>query len=397
MWHTKITLLNQTIIECLNETEEKKIIRAFTDLGIKLLDANFGFVWLNSSESDTLELVYRSSTTPYNPKPPKENGRNYRVLKSSVPEFVSQIQKKSDHDDVSTYMKSFVIIPIGHRGKIYGTIVLCFKKTENFLIEKRILSELLGNNAAQAITVRRLIASEQERHFIENERSKAEFIAEATHELRTPLAIIKGNIDLALRNKSVNERQFTKTLKAIDYEVQHAAELVSDLTLLIKSNQYSQRKMVSHDVRLDRLMSNITKRFKTLTDKKDISINIQNLSNISIPGDEFYLDKLFSNIIKNAIIYGREGGRIVISGKKAGKFIHVDVYDNGIGISQEDLTRIFERFYRSEEAREKNHEGTGLGLAIVKWIAEAHGGTVSVVSTKDEGSTFTVTLPMNGV
>src|SRR3989344_2545338 len=176
MFYQKIILLNNTIIKCLNETDEDTIIRSFTDLGIKLLDASFGFVWFNSHSSSVFRLVYKSVSTPYTPIVPRKYGRNYQVLKNSVPDFISYIQKKSDRNNIGMYMKSFVIIPICHRGKVYGTIVLCFKNTEKFSMEKRILSEFVGNSTAQAITVHRLLASEQERRLLESENSKTAFI-----------------------------------------------------------------------------------------------------------------------------------------------------------------------------------------------------------------------------
>ncbi len=112
-------------------------------------------------------------------------------------------------------------------------------------------------------------------------------------------------------------------------------------------------------------------------------------------GDEKYLDKLFSNIIANAVSYGKEDGFVVISGTKTAREVNINIKDNGIGISKKDLPHIFERFYRADSSRSKDTGGSGLGLAIVQWIAEAHGGNVSAVSSPGKGSTFTVTLPLS--
>ncbi|MDO8579256.1 MAG: ATP-binding protein [bacterium] len=229
---------------------------------------------------------------------------------------------------------------------------------------------------------------------IEEEKQKNEFIADATHELRTPLAIIKGNVDLALRAKSYEAKSMRETLNAIDNEVLHLDKLLSDLTLLTIEGNNFQRKINPHKVQIRELINRIVKRHQTLAKKKSIEIHIKHLTGADLPGDERYLEKLFSNIITNAILYGKVGGSVRISDKKLDGKIHIDIRDDGVGISKKDSPHIFDRFYRTESSRSKNIGGTGLGLAIVKWIAKAHGGSVTVVSRENVGSTFTVTLPL---
>ncbi len=126
----------------------------------------------------------------------------------------------------------------------------------------------------------------------------------------------------------------------------------------------------------------------------NISIKINELPKVKIVGDDFYLERLFTNIISNAISYGEQNGNIAISGKETKENIQIIIHDDGVGISEKDLPYIFERFYRAEASRSKDFGGSGLGLAIVKWIAEAHGGTVTAESTPGKGSTFTVMFPL---
>ena len=147
----KITLLNETVLKCLYETDEINIVKAFALAGIKVLGADFGFVWLNLSSPEKWELIYKTPNLPFRPKKPRANGRNFKAITSGKIEYVKNLKNTPDATYVSKYMKSFVIIPISYRGKAYGTIVLCFKQPEPFLDEKKILSIFLGNGVAQAI------------------------------------------------------------------------------------------------------------------------------------------------------------------------------------------------------------------------------------------------------
>ena len=230
---------------------------------------------------------------------------------------------------------------------------------------------------------------------LEQEKLKTSFIADATHELRTPLAIIKGNIDLALRIKN-NKGNTKKTLNAINVEVNHLAEMLSDLTILTThtENKNFQKKIVSHRINLNETLKGVANRCQKIAISKKITIITKKIPSASILGDEAYLKKLFSNIINNAILYGKENGSITITGTKSKKEITLQINDDGIGISPKDLPFIFERFYRASDAKIVNHGGTGLGLSISKWIAEAHGGTIIVTSTKKSGTTFSISFPL---
>lgn len=229
---------------------------------------------------------------------------------------------------------------------------------------------------------------------IKQEKIKLEFIADAAHELRTPLAIIKGNVDLASRPGTRGAQTIEETLKAIDNEVTHLDNLLSDLTLLTTGGEF-HRAMISRRIMLKELIPRIGSRHRAFAKKRGISIKVGQLPDVKLEGDERYLERLFSNIIANAIRYGKKGGSVWISGKKISKGVQIDIKDNGIGISEKALPHIFERFYRAESSRSKETGGTGLGLSIVQWIAEAHGGKVTVKSKEGKGSTFIVKLPLS--
>jgi signal transduction histidine kinase len=152
--------------------------------------------------------------------------------------------------------------------------------------------------------------------------------------------------------------------------------------------------MSSHQVHLPSLLSKVVRRHRSFAQKKHISITMKDVPDVTLAGDEGHLEKLFSNIIANAVSYGKEKGAVHVSGSVKKGEVSIAIRDNGIGIPKKDLPHIFERFYRVDSSRSKDYGGTGLGLAIVKWIAEAHGGTVSATSTPQKGSVFTITFPL---
>jgi signal transduction histidine kinase len=400
----EITLLNQTFLSCLNETNKIRILKAFTETGLKIIKADFGFVWLRSSVSKKLELVYKSSNLPFEPHTPNESGRNYRAIKNSFPDFVSDTKKVTDANYVSKYTKSFVIVPLVHKEFVYGSMVLCSKEKRNFTKEDRELSVSLGNTVAQAMTIHDFTAKEYENlkraemlkytwKLLQQEKIKTEFVANATHELRTPIAIIKGNVDLAIKSGFKNKKSPVSALRAIDHEIKHLSQIISDLTLITSGTEDLKDQIVFKEVNLKSLVLHVAKKTRTISCDKKISIIAKNIPDVVILGDKKYLEKMLINLTKNSVTYGKEGGRTEISVENSKKFVTIKVTDNGIGIAKNDLPRIFERFYRVDKSHSVA-ESTGLGLPIVKWVAEAHGGKVSVKSVKNKGSVFSITLPI---
>lgn len=228
------------------------------------------------------------------------------------------------------------------------------------------------------------------------EKWKVESIADATHELRTPLAIIKGNVDLAMRHISKKPKPMRSALRDINYEIKHLSSILSDLTLITSKEGELKKRIVFGKVDLKSLITKVAERCKMLAYKKNISIVAKGIPSLTILGDEGYLEKMLINLIKNSIIYGNKNGHTKILAKESRGFITVSVADDGIGISEQDLPHIFERFYRANKVHSPDGRNIGLGLAIVKWIAEIHSGTVSVKNQK-KGTIFTVSLPTKNI
>src|SRR3989344_4132259 len=241
------------------------------------------------------------------------------------------------------------------------------------------------------------LVKETKRLLVE-ERLKVESIADATHELRTPIAIIKGNVDLAMRSGKKNPKSPKSAFKAINYEIKHLSSILADLSLVTSKVWELKNRIFYEKVNLKSLIGVVIERCKPLAHKKKIRITAKGIPDLNILGDKVYLEKMLVNLVKNSIIYGHKNGRTVINAKKSKGFVAINVIDNGIGISSEDAPHVFERFYRADKYHTSGGNSIGLGLAIVKWIAEIHGGTVSVKSVKNKnnakGSVFSVSLPL---
>jgi signal transduction histidine kinase len=219
-------------------------------------------------------------------------------------------------------------------------------------------------------------------------RSQRSFVADASHELRGPLTVIRGNLDLLRRNLSEEDRQ--ESIRALEAEAARMARVVNDLLVLaeVESGPLEQQQMVSlKDMILDA-------QDRALLLAGDRHIVIERQDDLWVKGDAHKLEQLVGNLVGNGIKYTPDGGTITLSLFQDGEWARLDVADTGIGISPEHLPHIFDRFYRVDRARSRAGGGTGLGLAIVKGIALQHGGKVTVTSETGKGSTFTVWLKL---
>ena len=168
--------------------------------------------------------------------------------------------------------------------------------------------------------------------------------------------------------------------------------MINDLTLLSKFDS-SQVELNMASLRLDLLVRDIGNLFKILAEQKGIDLQVGQVQEVTILGDKVRLQQLFTNLIDNAIKYTPEGSIQVVVEKDEGNAV-VQVRDTGIGIPREEQEKIFKRFYRVDRSRSKESGGVGLGLSIAEWVAHAHRGRIEVDSELNQGSTFTVYLPL---
>lgn len=218
-------------------------------------------------------------------------------------------------------------------------------------------------------------------------RTQQRFLADVSHELRTPLTTIRGNVDL-MRRMGIADDSF---LDDIEAELERMTRLVNDLLLLARADVGSL-PIEQKPVALDTLLLDVFRQV-SMRDKA-VEVILDEVDQASILGDADRLRQLLLNLADNAVKYTPEGGVVHLALSKTQDEAHVTISDTGIGIPEEDLPYIFDRFYRVDKARARAFGGSGLGLSIAKWIVEVHGGQIDVESEVGEGTTFHVTLPL---
>jgi len=220
----------------------------------------------------------------------------------------------------------------------------------------------------------------------------AEFTADASHELKTPLCALRGEAELLLSKERTTE-DYQEGLAHFVERFDQVNRMINDLILLSKSDS-SQVELNRVPLRLDLLIQDIGNLFHILAEQKNIVLRIDPCQETVVMGDKMRLQQLFTNLIDNAVKFTPEGGSIRIRVEKNKDFAQVKVIDTGIGIPKEEQDNIFKRFYRVDKSRSKETGGVGLGLSIAEWIAQAHLGKIEVESELNKGSTFTVYLPI---
>ena len=221
--------------------------------------------------------------------------------------------------------------------------------------------------------------------------AQRQFVADSSHELRSPLTVIRGNLDLLRRTHDPEERHSIERL--IEDEAARMSRLVDNLLFLAQLGEMEQAgaPLDRRPVELDSLLLTVYQQARSMSSRHTILLGDEDA--ITIDGDRDQLQQLLLNLVDNAIKYTPPGGTIILSLRAEGDDALLEVKDTGIGIPPEDLPHIFDRFYRVDKARSRRIGGAGLGLSIVKGIATSHGGDVEVASTPGEGTTFLVRLP----
>jgi signal transduction histidine kinase len=222
-------------------------------------------------------------------------------------------------------------------------------------------------------------------------RRMAEFTADASHELKTPLCAMRGEAEVLL-SKGRTAEEYQEGLAHFIEEFDHLNQMINDLILLSKFDA-TQVELKMAPLRLDVLIRGICNLFQILAEQKGIALDAYATEEVTVMGDKVRLQQLFTNLIDNAIKYTFKGS-IRVTLEKNEKNISVEVQDTGIGIPQEEQEKIFKRFYRVDKSRSRETGGVGLGLNIAEWIAQAHHGRIECKSELHQGSTFTVTLPI---
>lgn len=218
-----------------------------------------------------------------------------------------------------------------------------------------------------------------------------QFTADASHELSTPLTIMRGEAEVALKS-SRRPDEYRHVIETNLDEIERMSRIVDNL-LALTSMDSGEVQLSLEDVFLDDLMRDVHEQGTILAEDKNIDITLDSTQHISVKGDKHRLHQLFLNLVDNAIKYTPSGGKIWLAMQPGDNGVSISVTDTGVGINKSHLDKIFDRFYRVDKGRSREHGGSGLGLSIVRSIVELHKGKVNVESEPGGGSTFKVWLP----
>jgi signal transduction histidine kinase len=282
--------------------------------------------------------------------------------------------------------------PLFSGGKVVGAVQTSisenqFESSMSAIRRSLLLVALLGllvSAGISAFLVRR--ALEPIRVAVQRQR---DFVADAAHELRTPLAIMRTVGEVGMASPSTEDLQ--ATVAQMLSENQHLTRLVEDLSLLARTDTDTVA-IDRRPVDLSSLVADTTEELRFLAEEQGVALDTDLQGDVQVTGDTLRLRQLLLILLDNSLKHTPPGGTVNVQLGAHGSRARLQVTDSGKGIDPEDLARIFDRFYRADESR--TGEGSGLGLAIAKWIVDAHGGHIQAGNAPPMGAVFTVTLPV---
>jgi heavy metal sensor kinase len=219
-----------------------------------------------------------------------------------------------------------------------------------------------------------------------------QFSTAIAHELRTPVAALRGETELALLRAS-SIQDYRRALESQLEEFDKLTRLITQLLTLARA-EAGEIPLAARPVDVAALASLVVDALEPVAQARDIALVCDRLEPAIAHGDPEWLERLLLNLLDNAIKFTGAGGRITVGVWAQSGFAHLAIRDTGVGIASDALPRIFERFYRVDQARSSPAEGVGLGLSLVKWIIDRHHGTIAVDSHPGEGTTMTVRIPL---
>ena len=225
------------------------------------------------------------------------------------------------------------------------------------------------------------------------DESRSEFVSNVSHELKTPMTSMKVLADSLVGQQGVPEDLYQEFMRDITAEIDRENRIITDLLTLVKMDKKNADLQIQH-MSINQLLEDILKRLRPIADKRNIDLILDSFRPVEADVDELKFTSAISNLVENAIKYNVDDGWVRVSLDADHKFFYVTVADSGMGIPEDSLSRIFERFYRVDKSHSREIGGTGLGLAITKNAVQLHRGSIKVESTFGEGTRFLVKIPL---
>ena len=226
------------------------------------------------------------------------------------------------------------------------------------------------------------------------DESRSEFVSNVSHELKTPMTSMKVLADSLVGQQGVPEELYQEFLQDITAEIDRENMIITDLLSLVKMDKKTADLSIQH-MDINQLLEDILKRLRPIADKRSIDLILDSFRPVEADVDEIKFTSAISNLVENAIKYNVDDGWVRVSLDADHKYFYVTVADSGMGIPEDSLERIFERFYRVDKSHSREIGGTGLGLAITRSTIAMHHGVIKVFSREGEGTTFSVRIPLS--
>ena len=226
------------------------------------------------------------------------------------------------------------------------------------------------------------------------DESRSEFVSNVSHELKTPMTSMKVLADSLVGQQGVPEELYQEFLQDITAEIDRENRIITDLLSLVKMDKKTADLSIQH-MDINQLLEDILKRLRPIADKRSIDLILDSFRPVEADVDEIKFTSAISNLVENAIKYNVDDGWVRVSLDADHKYFYVTVADSGMGIPEDSLERMFERFYRVDKSHSREIGGTGLGLAITRSTIAMHHGVIKVFSREGEGTTFSVRIPLS--
>ena len=223
--------------------------------------------------------------------------------------------------------------------------------------------------------------------------SRQEFVSNVSHELKTPMASMKVLADVLMSQEHAPEEMYREFLQDICHEIDRENNIIQELLTLVRMDRTDIALKVE-PVNINDAAEQVMKWVRPIADENDIQLALEHKAQVIAEVDETRLNMIMTNLVENAVKYNRRFGKVTMTIDKDNQYFFITVEDTGIGMAEEELDKIYERFYRVDKSRSREIGGTGLGLSITRSAILLHHGKIDVTSEEGEGTTFTVTIPL---
>ncbi len=309
------------------------------------------------------------------------------------------IRKLADNLETKTQIMffAFLLLALGFSLFLSNLLVIPLKKVASSAVRVRegMSKEIQYDGLLELVEIVRPL-NQSLQQLEEMNVSRQEFVSNVSHELKTPITSIRVLADALLMQEDAPIELYKEFMQDISDEIDRESKIISDLLSLVKLDN-KDIELNTSLMNINELIELILKRLRLIAKKNDIEVILESFRPVMAEVDEVKFSLAISNLIENAVKYNAPGGWVHVSLNADHKYFYVKISDSGVGIPQDAIDKIFNRFYRVDKARSRDTGGTGLGLAITKNVINLHQGAIRVFSKEGEGTTFTVRIPLRYV